>query len=216
MFELVIRAKELASSNLGRLIDGASNPAIMLKLLLAELEETVIVLERDAASLDRSTHRFTQDAEQFDAAAQTWEDKAKLALSRNREDLARGALAERNTATDAATKQRAAAAVARNQAGDLRTQVAHLEAKHGETRARLLKVMSEASPARIAANVASKTSRRTEAMLDRFAALENRIDYAASDRALPATLDQELAALANDATLAAALAALRKSAGKKK
>lgn len=216
MFELVIRVKELASSNLDRLIDRASNPATMLKLLLAELEETVIALERDAASLDRSTERFTQDAEQFDAAAQTWQDKAKLAMSRNREDLARGALAERNTATDAATKQREAAAAARSEAGDLRTHVAHLEAKHGETRARLLKVMSEASPARIAANVASKTSERTEAMLDRFAALEKRIDYAAGDRTLPATLDQELAALANDATLEADLAALRKSADKKK
>ncbi len=212
MFELVIRAKELAASNLGSLIDMASNPAKMLKLLLAELEESVIALERDAAGLDRGAGKFTQDAERFDAAAQTWEDKAKVAMSRDRQDLARGALAERNIAHDAAEAQRAAAAAALCEAADLRSHVAHLEAKHGETRARLLKVMSEASPARIAANVASKTSERTGAMLDRFAALEKRIDYAAP----PATLDQELAALANDATLEADLAELRKRAGKRK
>ena len=216
MFELVIRAKELASSNLSGLINMASNPAKMLKLLLTELEESVIALERDAAIHDRSAGKFTQDAERLDAAAQTWEAKAKLAMSRSREDLARGALAERNAAHHAAAAQRETAAAARSEAGGLRAHVARLEAKHGETRARLLKVMSEASPARIATTAASKSGERTGAMLDRFAALEKRIDYAASGAAQPATLDQELAALANDATLEADLAALRKGAGKKK
>ncbi len=216
MFELVTRAKELASSNLGSLIDMASNPAKMLKLLLTELEETVIALERDAASLDRGAGKFTRDAERFDAAVQTWDAKAKLAMSRNREDLARGALAERNAARDAAAAQREAAAATSGEAGDLRTHVANLEAKHGETRARLLRVMAEARPGRTAATAASKTRERTGAMLDRFAALEKRIDYAASNATKPATLDQELAALANDATLEADLTALRKSLGKKK
>lgn len=215
MFELVIRAKELASSNLSSLIDKAVNPAKMLKLMMAELEESVIALARDAATLDRSAGQCTQDAEQHEAAAHTWEDKAKLAMSRNREDLALGALAERNAALDAAKAQRAAAASAQGDAVRLRASGTELEAKHGETRLRLLKVLSGAAQTRTALAGGSKSRERTGVLMDRFAALEKRIDYAASNAASPASLDQELAALANDATLEADLAALRKGAGKK-
>ena len=214
MFELALRAKELASSNLSSLIDLASNPAKMLKLLMAELEESVIALTREAAVLERAAGKFTQDAEQRDAAALSWEDKAKLALARDREDLARGALAERNAAHDAANAAREAAAAAHSQAADLRSYVTQLEAKHGETRAQLLRVLAKVAPSRLAATDAARG--RTGALLDRFAELEKRIDYAASHAAAPATLDQELAALANDAALEADLAALRKAARKQR
>ena len=210
MFELALRAKELASSNLSSLIDLASNPAKMLKLLMAELEESVIALTREAATLERGAGKFTQDAEQHEAAAQSWEDKAKLAMSRDREDLARGALAERNAAHDAAKAQREAASAARDQAGGLRASAAQLEAKHGETKVRLLKVLAQASSAPAFAAAARS---QTDALMDRFASLEKRIDFAASKSV---SLEQELAALANDAALEADLAALRKGAGTRK
>lgn len=210
MFELAVRARELASSNLNGLIDKAANPAKMLKLLMAELEESVIALTRDAAGLERSAGKFTLEAERFDAAAQTWAEKAKLAMSRDREDLARGALAERNAARDAAEAQREAATAARDEAEGLRASVAQLEAKHGETKVRLLKVMSEASSAPASAAAARG---KTDALMDRFASLEKRIDYAASKSV---SLDQELAALADEAALEADLAALRKGAKKGK
>ena len=210
MFELAVRAKELASSNLNSLIDKAVNPAKMLKLLMAEMEEAVIALVRDAAGLDRSADRSTLESERFDAAAQTWADKAKLAMSRGREDLARGALAERNAARDAAEAQREAAGAARDEAAGLRASVAQLEAKHGETKVRLLKVLSQASSAPASAAAARG---KTEALMDRFASLEKRIDYAAGKAV---TLDQELATLAHEAALEADLAALRKGAAKKK
>ncbi len=210
MFELAVRAKELASSNLNSLIDKAVNPAKMLKLLMAELEEAVIELTRDAAGLDRSADRFTLESERFDAAAQTWADKAKLAMSRGREDLARGALAERNAARDAAEAQREAAGAARDEAAGLRASVAQLEAKHGETKVRLLKVLSQASSAPASAAAARG---KTDALMDRFASLEKRIEYAASKSV---SLDQELATLAHEAALEADLAALRKGAGKRK
>ena len=208
MFELAVRARELASSNLNSLIDKAVNPAKMLKLLMAELEESVIALTRDAAGLDRNADRSTLESERFDAAAQTWADKAKLAMSRGREDLARGALAERNAARDAAEVQREAAGAARDEAAGLRASMAQLEAKHGETKVRLLKVLSQASSAPASAAAARG---KTDALMDRFASLEKRIDYAAGKAV---TLDQELATLAHEAALEADLAALRKGAKK--
>ena len=210
MFEIAVRAKELAASNLNSLIDKASNPAKMLKLLLTELEESMLALTRDAAALDRSAAKFTLEAERFDAAAVNWEDKAKLAMSRDREDLAKGALAERNAARDAADAQRETAKGVRDHAAGLRASVVKLEAKHSETNVRLLKVVSEASCAPAAASAARE---KTDALMVRFATLEKRFDYAA---AKSVTLDQELAALADEAALEADLAALRKKVDKKK
>lgn len=210
MFEIAVRAKEFAASNLNSLIDKASNPAKMLKLLLTELEESMLALTRDAAALDRSAAKFTLEAERFDAAAVNWEDKAKLAMSRDREDLAKGGLAERNAARDAADAQRETAKGARDHAAGLRASVVKLEAKHSETNVRLLKVVSEASCAPAAASAARE---KTDALMDRFATLEKRFDYAA---AKTVTLDQELAALADEAALEADLAALRKKVDKKK
>ncbi|MFM5918525.1 MAG: PspA/IM30 family protein [Novosphingobium sp.] len=213
MFEIAVRAKELASSNLNSLIDKASNPAKMLKLLMTELEESVIALTRDAAALERGADRSKLEAERFDAAALSWEDKAKLALSRDRDDLAKGALAERNAAREAAEAQRDAARAAQDEAAGLRASVRDLEAKHGETKIRLLKVVSETTAAGGRAAKAVKAHGKTEALMDRFASLEKRIDYAA---AKTVTLDQELAALADEAALEADLAALRKKADRKK
>ena len=210
MFELAVRARELASSNLSSLIDKAANPAKMLRLLMAELEESVIALTRDAAGLERSADRFTLEAERFDAAADNWADKAKLAMSRDREDLARGALAERNAARDAAQAQREAASAAQAEAAGLRASVRELEAKHGETKVRLLKVLAQASSAPA---LAAAARGKTDALMDRFASLEQRIDFAASKSV---SLDQELAALAHEAALEADLAVLRKGAKKHK
>jgi phage shock protein A len=215
MFELAVRAKELASSNLNSLIDKAANPAKMLKLLMTELEESVIALTRDAAALNRSSSRFTQEAERLDAAAQNWEDKAELAMSHGREDLARGALAERNLAREGAETHREAAAAARAESEGLRASVHELEAKHRETKVRLLKELSETRSANAVVK-ATNSHDKTGALMDRFASLEKRIDYAASNAASPASLDQELAAMADEAALQADLAALRKGAGKKK
>ena len=215
MFELALRAKELASSNLSSLIDLASNPPKMLKLLMAELEESVIALTRDAATLERGAGKFTQDAERYDAAALSWEDKAKLAMTRDREDLARGALAERNAAHEAAAAQREAAAAAHSQTANLRSCVIELECKHGETRVQLLRVLAKA-PAKVRVADGEKSRDRTGVLMDRFAELEKRIDYAASHAAVPASLDQELAALANETVLEADLAALKKAARKQR
>ena len=210
MFELAVRARELASSNLSSLIDKAANPAKMLRLLMAGLEDSVIALTRDAAGLERSADRFTLEAERFDAAADNWADKAKLAMSRDREDLARGALAERNAARDAAQAQREAASAAQAEAAGLRASVRELEAKHGETKVRLLKVLAQASSAPA---LAAAARGKTDALMDRFASLEQRIDFAASKSV---SLDQELAALAHEAALEADLAVLRKGAKKHK
>jgi phage shock protein A len=220
MFEIAVRFKELASSNLNDVVERAASPAKMLRLLLTELEEAVITLQRDATLAERRARDCGDAAKAQDRAAKDWHDKAKLALDKDREDLARGALAEREKALAAAESQRQAGKDAEAERAALREAMAGLESKLAETRQRLLTEMAAskaatASPA--AATPAAKTNAKVDRVTDRIATLEKRIDFAeaGSPGSKAASLDEELAALQRDARLEAELAALRKSAKKK-
>lgn len=217
MFEIAVRVKELASSNLNNLVDQASSPAKMLKLLQLELEETIISLSGDATRAERRTgHAIAQAAAQ-DQAAADWQDKAKLALANDRADLARAALGEKENTLASAALSRQSAAQAEAERVTLGAAIADLEIRLAETRERL---RAELAKEQTGANaVAATSNRQVDAMSDRIAVLEKRIDFAeagsdASTKA--ASLDQELAALQREARLDEELAALKKGMKKGK
>jgi len=217
MFEIAVRVKELASSNLNSLVDKASSPAKMLRLLQLEIEEAIIALTGDAVRAERRARQAETSARAHDKAARDWQDKARLALSRDREDLARGALAERANTEAGAAAMRAAQAEAGAEAQALRGAIAQLETKLAETRARL-RAEQTAGAATAPVTASAGTAGKVEALDDRIATLEKRIDFAeaaSGTNAKAASLDEELAALDRDARLEAELAALKKGLKKK-
>lgn len=217
MFEIAVRFKELASSNLNSLIEKTSSPAKMLRLLQTEIEEAIISLDRDAARAGRRADEAEANCAAQDKAAGDWKDKAKLALASGREDLARAALAEREAAQAEVATLRQAATDARQEQASLIDTIGALEAKLGETRARLqaeLAVNANAANPSVAAAGSSRASGKVHALNDQIATLEKRIGFAQAAAATPAqasSLDEELAALTRDAKLEAELASLKKS-----
>jgi phage shock protein A len=218
MFEIAVRIKELTSSNLNHLVEQASSPAKMLGLLQLELEEAIISLARDAAKARRLADDAAAAAKASDKAAKDWQDKAKLAIANGREDLARGALGERQNAEDLAKTQRRSATDATAEQAALNTAVAGLEGKLEETRSRLRAELGAKAAQKPGGSAASGPSARSSALDDRIATLEKRIDFAqasAGHSASAASIEQELDALQREAMIEAELAALRKSAKKK-
>jgi phage shock protein A len=221
MFEIAVRVKELASSNINNLVERAASPAKMLRLLQLEIEEAIIALTRDAARAERRGRDAETNARAHDKAAKDWQDKAKLALSKDREDLARGALAERENAAAGAQAARQAQADAEAEAAAFRAAIADLESKLSETRARLraeLSAQAAAAPGEAAKQGAIAASGKVDALGERITTLEKRIDFAqASEQsgAKAASLDEELAALSREAKLEDELAALKKGLKKK-
>ncbi|PVZ70275.1 PspA/IM30 family protein [Pelagibaculum spongiae] len=94
------RLSDILSSNISSILDRAEDPEKMARLMLQEMEETLVEVRTDAARLIAQKKELQRQVDSFDASIQDWTDKASLALQHQREDLARKALAEKQSVTN--------------------------------------------------------------------------------------------------------------------
>lgn len=217
MIEVAVRISQLVSSNVNNLVDAASNPGKMLKLMILEIEEAILTLGREVSQAERKARELRLLADRHETARADWDDKARFAMTKEREDLARGALAERENSAAAAVTARGDADLVDADIAEVRTTLAALEARLAEARQRL-RAAERAAPAQQSAPPASGKSTYSERVMDRIDTLAKRAEFvdAATPSAKAASLDEELAAMAQDAKLDSEMDALRKSLKKKR
>lgn len=211
MMNLAVRVRELVSSNVDALIDKASNPAKMLRLLLTEVEENLIDLHGDLAKAVRAEKRLVAQAEKTAADAEGWTAKAKIAVDHGREDLARAALLARESGRQQAAELASEAEAAGAQVNQIETAIAELEAKRKDVTARLKDASATVKPAEPKDSTVAKK-------LDRIDALERRVGYGSADSPSEAAIEDEIAALGQASAIDNELAAMKapaKSARKK-
>ncbi|MWV28977.1 PspA/IM30 family protein [Aurantiacibacter rhizosphaerae] len=215
MFGQVRRAGQLLSSNVESMLDKATDPRKLMLLLRSEIEDELVALQGERTK----THR---DADRLEAAAKAKADvaeertgKAKLAVDKGRQDLARSALLTRESERKLAAELQAEAEETRAEVARIDSAIAELEAKREDTLARL-----DAMPAPSAkACTAPSRPTRADGRLDRVEAMEQRIDFTTSRAAdpVPANVDEEIARLEQESAIEAELAAMQgKGMGKGK
>ena len=89
------RFKDIVSSNINAMLDKAEEPEKMIKLMIREMEETLVELKAACAGTMADTARIGRDLDQVRDKAELWDNRASLAVDKGREDLAREALVEK-------------------------------------------------------------------------------------------------------------------------
>ena len=95
------RIPDIVNSNLNAILDKAENPAKMVRLIIVEMESTLVEVRSQAARMIADKKELARKAAHEKRQSTTWQSKAELALNKGREDLAKAALAERNRSQEA-------------------------------------------------------------------------------------------------------------------
>lgn len=89
------RFKDIVSSNISSMLDSAEDPEKLIRLMLREMEETLVELKANCASTMAEGTRTRKALDEVHADIAQWERRAELALQAGREDMAREALDEK-------------------------------------------------------------------------------------------------------------------------
>src|SRR6266446_3902964 len=173
------RARDIFAANMTELLDRAEDPARMIRMIILEMEETLVEVRSTAARSIADIKEMRRAVGRLDELQANWTEKAELALSKGREDLAKAALVERQKADEMAEGLRDELGqmerVLRGYEGD----IAKLQAKLREARSRQNAIAArfESAVTRARAREIMHGSRTLDAF-SKFEILERRADFA--------------------------------------
>jgi len=94
------RLSDIINSNLNSILDRAEDPEKMIRLIIQEMEETLVEVRSSSARVIADKKDAQRRLGRLETEADDWEAKARLALEKGREDLARAALGEKQGLLD--------------------------------------------------------------------------------------------------------------------
>ena len=210
------RARDILQANVSDLLDKAEDPAKTIRLVIMEMEETLVEVRASAARTIADQKETRRTIMKLDAAQANWAEKAELALSKSREDLATAALVEKQKVGAMVEQMRGDVGALEDDLRAHEDDISKLEAKLREARTRQNALLSRLESAQSRARVRIMTKgQRVEEAFSRFEVLERRVDLA-EGRAeswdlgpVVKTLEEEIAELRTTDAVAAELAALK-------
>ena len=173
------RARDIFAANMTELLDRSEDPAKMIRMIIIEMEETLVEVRASAARQIADIKEVRRALGRLDQIQEDWTAKAELALSKDREDLAKAALIERQKAADMAEGLHAEVAQIEQVLRGYEADIAKLQGKLREARARqnAISARFESAVTRAKAREIMNGSRTQEAF-SKFEILERRADFA--------------------------------------
>jgi phage shock protein A len=173
------RTRDIIAANITDMLDRAEDPAKMIRLIILEMEETLVEVRSSAARTladQKEMRRHIAKLERFQA---DWSEKAQLALSKDREDLARAALMERQKAADLIGQLEQEIATLDEAVRAYEDDIDKLQNRLREARTRQRSIMARLESAEHRVRMRTlMSSERVDAAMTRFEQLERRVDYA--------------------------------------
>ena len=101
------RFMDIINSNINSLLDQAENPEKMIKLMINEMEDTIIEIKTNCAAAIGAENTAKRKVAELEGLVERWQKRAELAISKGRDDLAREALLEKKKLSAELEKLRA-------------------------------------------------------------------------------------------------------------
>ncbi|MCY9873569.1 phage shock protein PspA [Vibrio barjaei] len=196
------RFADIVNSNVSALLDKAEDPEKMIRLIIQEMEDTLVEVRTNSAKAIADKKELARKVKAIEEQVIEWQQKATLALTKQREDLARAALIEKQKLENVVKGLHDEQTLMEETIDKLTNEIAKLEAKITETRAKqqALIIRSEAASNRRDVQKHLHTSRTHEAMA-KFEQYSRKIDELEAEADLYSktgnakSLDQEFAEL---------------------
>lgn len=209
------RFTDIVNSNINSILDKAEDPEKMVRLIIQEMEDTLVEVRSASAKTLASKKEISSQIGKAQNEAKDWKAKAELAISKDREDLARAALQEKKKCDEHASALTSELKVVDEQITKLQGEVGQLQDKLADAKTRQKAIILRQKTVSSRLEV-KKTldSGKVDAAMGRFEQYERKIDDLESQVDAydlgKKTLADEFAELESDDEIDDELAALKK------
>ncbi len=218
------RTRDIVAANFADMLDKSEDPMKMIRMIILEMEETLVEVRASAARTIADKKELQRHIDKLDALQNDWTEKAQLALSKGREDLAKAALVEKRKASEMHFQLSAEVKVLSDALRANEKDIAMLQKKLADARSRQNGLMTrlESAENRVKLRTMYNGDKVQEAF-SRFDVLEREVDYT-EGRAdamgmgseAPQSLGDEIAALESVDEIDEELEAMKKALDTKK
>ena len=172
------RFTDIINSNLNSILDKAEDPEKIIRLMIQEMEDTLVEVRSTAARAIADKKEITRKLEGLEDEARDWEKKAELALDKGREDLAMAALAEKAATLKSVDALRAQQVALTEGLDKLNDDIASLEDKLKDAKLRQQAILARHKTASKRLEVRKRLNDyRIDDALIRFESFERRMDH---------------------------------------
>ena len=211
---LFSRFGDIINSNINSMLDNAENPEKIARLIIQEMEDTLVEVRTAAARAMADKKEMEREIKHYSQVRADWNEKAELAIDKGREDLARGALVAKQKAEAEIGRREDAMAMAEDAFEKRQDDLKKLQAKLDEAKAKHRALMMRREAAEQSIRIRSQVyDGKVDDALARYATVERKVDeleaYADTIKGREPSLEAEFAALQRDESVEKELEALK-------
>jgi phage shock protein A len=217
------RLKDIVNANVHAKLDKIEDPEKMIRYMLTEMEETLV--EAKSATAEKMANRavIEQEIKQAKDLLDRWENRAKLAVEKDRDDLAREALVEKNRVVRRLASLEEELLQMQSIIDSMQEQIVKLEEKREEVRDKQRMLVQRAYHAKEKKKVVETLKQiNAEATYRKFSELEEKIERMEADAEMAGfsgaglSKEKEFSQMENDEEIEAELASMKAKKTKKK
>ena len=209
------RFSDIVNANINAVLEKAEDPEKIIRLMIQEMEDTLVEIRSAAAKCIADRKELGRHIEHLEREQTEWANRAELAVKREREDLARAALVEKQAISDRVEQMKQELEGLDEQLEKFNSDITQLQGKldDAKTRQRSIVIRHKTASSQLSARRHIHDDRIDE-MLFRFESAEKRIDRVESEAEAVAmgrgrNLADEIAGLEEDDRVEAELAELK-------